>query len=569
MARRAAGSGSHNGKWVLGSGFLMRPGHVVTAAHNLGSGEVTVRFGTGCDHRTTVVYDGRPDDLDLAILRVDRTLGITATARSVGVVRIARVHRDTPVLLDRCWAVGYPQFVARRDGERPQRDTVQVNGVVTPASRAVSGLLRLQVAGTPSDVRSGSQWQGMSGAVVFTEDPEFGNIAVGIVTEHGLDEGPSALTVLPFTAVAALDHESKSRVWALLGIPDEDDLPVLPRPYEWRDPGTLIGAATLLDTLSAGRGILQNNDLRYIDNSQVLRADFAAHLADALERSDPEEAISEALAVADNVRRIRDLLRQFNTASASRTAQAIGRLDGVAEDYNTLTTRSGYVRELRGRTESADASDNAAPAVYEALLRYLAACCAQLAEVRAAVLHLVTAVAEEHPALHGDSNRLVDELRYGLDRLHEGKQSFDRAADVLGNVAIRSGAVLERHVDLERHAQREDGETARLLGRLAADMSPSTWLLPPAVGRLATVRWAGGLDVRVTFSDTRAGSIDLSTLHVWTRNVPLRPEAVVGVLLDRQDNTIAVELVNLDWPFHQGQLHRIRERFGTIQDLSG
>ena len=66
----------------------------------------------------------------------------------------------------------------------------------------------------------------MSGSVAFTTGPEGQPIAVGVVSEHHLPEGESALTVVPFAAIA--DLAAAGQWQRLLGI-DLRDLPVLPQ----------------------------------------------------------------------------------------------------------------------------------------------------------------------------------------------------------------------------------------------------------------------------------------------------------------------------------------------------
>src|SRR6266516_7373388 len=54
----------------------------------------------------------------------------------------------------------------------------------------------------------------MSGAVVFSSD----YIVVGVITEHHLPEGESALTVVPITALDLLPEAEATKWWNLLGV---------------------------------------------------------------------------------------------------------------------------------------------------------------------------------------------------------------------------------------------------------------------------------------------------------------------------------------------------------------
>ncbi len=99
-----------------------------------------------------------------------------------------------------------------------------------PGAKLQSGLLVLQVTSTPQSLPASlaeSEWEGMSGAVVFATDPDEGEHAVGVVSTHHRPEGQSALTVVPITAVAGLP--AAVQWWEQLGVADPDALPSLPR----------------------------------------------------------------------------------------------------------------------------------------------------------------------------------------------------------------------------------------------------------------------------------------------------------------------------------------------------
>src|SRR5260370_14415422 len=87
--------------WSVGSGFVIGSGFVLTAAHNVGDGEVLVRTR---DSRwpATVHLRGDEESADLALLQID--------GGSIDVPRFRYGTVDSAVrgFVDRCWAVGCP-----------------------------------------------------------------------------------------------------------------------------------------------------------------------------------------------------------------------------------------------------------------------------------------------------------------------------------------------------------------------------------------------------------------------------------------------------------------------------
>ena len=120
---------------------------------------------------------------------------------------LAAVDRDSPTgdPVERCHAVGYPEFMERDGGDGGQvRDTVDAYGHVPVLSRLAGGLLSVQVSSTPRELPPDqvslgeSEWSGMSGGPLVAD----GNL-LGVVIEHAPREGPSAITVTPLTALEA------------------------------------------------------------------------------------------------------------------------------------------------------------------------------------------------------------------------------------------------------------------------------------------------------------------------------------------------------------------------------
>src|SRR5207248_2294596 len=150
--------------------------------------------------------------------------------------------------LEGCWAVGFPAFKERpvAGGDRPLRDTVQLRGRIAPGSNRVSGLLELEVTATPRPLSqgvSGSEWEGISGSVVFAPHPRAGHLAVGVIAEHLRPEGSSSLRVVPITAIG--DLVDAGEWWSLLCI-DPVGLAVLPTEREPHASGYRASVAELV-----------------------------------------------------------------------------------------------------------------------------------------------------------------------------------------------------------------------------------------------------------------------------------------------------------------------------------
>lgn len=187
----------------MGSGCLVGGRLVLTAAHNVltdGSVDdvISVRLGDRFELAAEVLAADPAQDL--AVLRAADHPSLT----DMPVVRYARIDRGRTALVE-CWAMGYPGWNEHPQSgtEVPLRDSSQINGVIPPGSHLRRGLLEFRTQSTPEGTpgRNGSQWRGMSGAVVFSDDPQLGALAVGVISEHHLPEGASTLTVVPLTGL--------------------------------------------------------------------------------------------------------------------------------------------------------------------------------------------------------------------------------------------------------------------------------------------------------------------------------------------------------------------------------
>ena len=219
-----------NGRWQVGSGFVVRDGIVLTAAHVVGEGAVSVRF-RGEDERPARLcrlLSGRPaldETADLALVEFDEAGAGTAVPFAV--------LRDDPTLampnLRDCVAFGFPAFAEKtRPGrDKPVREMVRLDGYVPMGEGAIEGLATLRVPDAPRDapIPEGqlgeSPWRGISGAVVFADGH-----AIGVISEHHRPAGANGLTMVP---LSRLDDVTESPCWwELLGVANRSALPRLP-----------------------------------------------------------------------------------------------------------------------------------------------------------------------------------------------------------------------------------------------------------------------------------------------------------------------------------------------------
>lgn len=245
--------------WWVGSGLVVRRGMVLTAAHNVdGDEEFFVRLGASDERRGRVLVRGDENGIDLALIHFDAADDERAEGLGFGCV-----DREQPQIVERCRAIGFPRFKERRSRSlRPVRLSAQVDGHIPTAENLGHELLTLRVTWAPRDLSADeSAWEGMSGAAVVTD-----GFVIGVITEHHLPEGDSALTVVPVSAIAALPEAS--RWWELLGVASGGlqrvpPTPTRPRPaylatIEEMAPTTLIGRqqelAVLGEFVTGARG---------------------------------------------------------------------------------------------------------------------------------------------------------------------------------------------------------------------------------------------------------------------------------------------------------------------------
>ena len=223
-------------RWTGGSGYLIRSGLVLTAAHNVDyrrdlrdDEQLLVRTIEGdlLPARVLLIGD-EPSWADLALLE----LSDTRFGEHLPPVTFARVDRDNPAPVSGGWAVGFPRFSEAGpflpgDG---RRETWLVFGHilhhlyhVLPGGKR-RAVLSLEVTSSPPAWLTGSAWEGMSGAVVFAANAHDGEqAAVGVISRPGRER--AAMTVVPVTAVA--DLAAAAEWWQQFGVSDSGALPIV------------------------------------------------------------------------------------------------------------------------------------------------------------------------------------------------------------------------------------------------------------------------------------------------------------------------------------------------------
>jgi Trypsin-like peptidase domain len=188
-------------RYSVGSGHLVGGARVLTAAHVLGEGRITVRTVSGKDYSAVRIAVDAIDDLALLEIRDPAFLPGPPP------VAFGDVDRTSDDPVERCSAVGFPRFGERHDREtgRVVRDTAHLRGVIPPRSHLVGGRLEFEVTATPRSlpqlVQGASEWEGISGSAVCAHHPGHGLVLVGVIVDHHRPRGSSSLTVVPVSTV--------------------------------------------------------------------------------------------------------------------------------------------------------------------------------------------------------------------------------------------------------------------------------------------------------------------------------------------------------------------------------
>ncbi|MFB6891713.1 peptidoglycan-binding protein [Kitasatospora sp. NPDC056327] len=262
MVRRADGTKAR------GSGYLVREGVVLTAAHVVRSeAGVTVRFEAdrpgewSAPARVLWSHAG----VDVALLAVESAEGTGengtdrngtdrngadgngagtsgargGSGRRAGPARFAAVRERDAGL--RSSALGFPLFKWRSDpGGTGYRDSCHARGEIAPLADRREGTLELRVQEPEHDPDPRrSPWEGMSGAAVWAH----GRI-IGVVSLHRREEGLGTLTVSRADTWAAAADETGLAALRRIGVTTALP-PAAPR---WRDRRLLLrtGAALLV-----------------------------------------------------------------------------------------------------------------------------------------------------------------------------------------------------------------------------------------------------------------------------------------------------------------------------------
>ena len=218
-----------DGARIVGSGLLIDDRRVLTADHVAKGRQHEVECNGSVRKVVDVLRSGTPE-VDLAVLTLNEPFA------DIPRLKCAQVDRRLIGRVNNCEAVGFPQW---RKGV--SRASAQVCGYVPTADGLTSegsglrpGRLTLVGDQLPSGVpyipegtlseAAPSEWGGMSGAVVTTDD-----LVLGVVRSHNVAGDGRSLTVTPVTAVDQLPDGVRQKFWAALGVAEPGKLPLLPR----------------------------------------------------------------------------------------------------------------------------------------------------------------------------------------------------------------------------------------------------------------------------------------------------------------------------------------------------
>ncbi len=219
-----------NGQCRRGSGLHVAGRYVLTADHCAeGSGHRVVLNGR--EYAATVHLRSGSAAVDVAVLAA-------SDLPPVQPLGCARVDRAMVERVPGCRAVGFPVWKgtaarpvsAQADGFIPTAEDIDPRAVAGAAPPMTLKITTPQIRDFPVLAgaldQPGSQWAGMSGAVVVSADDR----VVGVVRSHAEAEGVGSLTLTPLTAIDTLPADTAAALWASLGVADPRDLPTVPVP---------------------------------------------------------------------------------------------------------------------------------------------------------------------------------------------------------------------------------------------------------------------------------------------------------------------------------------------------
>jgi len=196
-----------DGPTIRGSGYLVRPGWVLTSAHVVDNASaVRVWLGAPAQLAADAGLPVEPAEIlrapaaDLALLPLSLPAGGQGTSGPGAGVLLGRMDRSA-TQPEPAVASGFPRFKLRPRANQPGvllRDLHYAMGLIAAGSNVKTGTLELVVEVEPAeDPDDGhSPWESMSGAPVFAS----GRL-VGVVGQHYPQESRRVLTVRPLTAL--------------------------------------------------------------------------------------------------------------------------------------------------------------------------------------------------------------------------------------------------------------------------------------------------------------------------------------------------------------------------------
>jgi len=225
-----------DGRWQVGSGYLVSPNCVLTAWHctvDKRNPEIPVRSVqvVGGGRKSVVIAPENitsEPELDIAVLRLPKSPW--GGGSEWGAPDWARVDRSATGKVADCEAVGFPLW--QMDPTDETRSIAELRGTIRRLEDATSRDkflvfrdVELSDVGVPESVRpldknSRSVWGGLSGALVFAAGR-----GIGIVVQHHPRQGSAAIRVLPIDRVVEASTANSPAIAKALFLPTLDRFP--------------------------------------------------------------------------------------------------------------------------------------------------------------------------------------------------------------------------------------------------------------------------------------------------------------------------------------------------------